>query len=214
MTELEFWPKRKHEFRELAELEYAVVPDPADSRRLYAYGDYSRKQSSRFGSWTLNESFSLDFHASFEEAAALAGHALNPPADVTAIHFWLHSLFQFLLEVDRTSVDRGHLAVGDRERGGIIRDVSAASAMFCSYLAAKAMDRRSRYKEAGAIELVRISARQMIAEGATHQQVCQRLRDQARPPRAEWRHLTWDKAYLNSKFRGSVRKWLSKNCRP
>jgi hypothetical protein len=72
---------------------------------------------------------------------------------------------------------------------------------------------RRRQKNEG-IEDVRVCARKMLAEGATHRQVCERLKDANRPPRAEWRHLEWDKAYMAERFRGSVSKWLSKNCRP
>jgi len=71
-----------------------------------------------------------------------------------------------------------------------------------------------RTASGGDIELVRVSARKMIADGATHQKVCQRLKDANRPPRAEWRHLPWDQAYMSSQYRGAVCKWLSKNCRP
>lgn len=71
-----------------------------------------------------------------------------------------------------------------------------------------------RRQTSGGMEDVRASARKMLAEGATHQQVCQRLKDADRPSRAEWRHLSWDKAYMAKRYRGSVCKWLSKNCRP
>jgi hypothetical protein len=71
-----------------------------------------------------------------------------------------------------------------------------------------------RRQKNGGIEGVRVRARKMLAEGATHQEVCQRLKDADRPARAEWRHLSWDKAYMWERFRGSVCKWLSKNCRP
>ena len=64
------------------------------------------------------------------------------------------------------------------------------------------------------IEEVRVLARQWLTEGATHQQICQRLKDKPRPCHAAWRHLPWDKAFNEDRYRNSVRKWLSKNCRP
>jgi hypothetical protein len=64
------------------------------------------------------------------------------------------------------------------------------------------------------IEEVRVLARQWLADGATHHQICQRLKDKPRPCHAAWRHLAWDKAFNEDRYRNSVRKWLSKNCRP
>jgi hypothetical protein len=213
MADAQFWIQRKGEFNALSEYEYAHVPDPADGRRLQAWGDYSNTQAPRFGSWTLNESFSADQRGSFDETATLAGRALNPPARVKPRDFWLHSLFRFLLEIEGTRTDSGHLGVGDPARVGIIRDVCAASAQFCSFLATEAMERKSRQSEANAIESVRTDARKMIAQGATHREVCHRLKDRPRPPHVEWRHLTWEQAFRNPKYESAVRKWLSKNCR-
>jgi hypothetical protein len=71
-----------------------------------------------------------------------------------------------------------------------------------------------RHSETGAVEDVRIRARQMLVEGATHRQVCERLKEAPRPTRAEWRHLAWDRAYKNERYRSAVCKWLSRNCRP
>jgi hypothetical protein len=214
MANAEFWRKLKDEFTELAKQEYSVVRDAGDGRRLRAQGDYSSGGGGGIGCWFVNDSFSADFRASFDETAVCAGHALNPPPGANPLEFWLHSLFQFLLEIDETREDRGHLVVGDKEHGGIVRDLCAASAMYCSILATRARDFVRRFQEPGAIEGVRIRARQMLAEGATHQQVCQRLKDAPRPPRVEWRHLSWDKAYQYERYRGAVCKWLSKNCRP
>jgi hypothetical protein len=219
--------------------ECTVVPDPADHRRLYAYGDYTPGPPNDIGRWTLSDGFSAHFRASFDETATLAGSALNPPPAVQHVRFWLHSLFLHLLEVEKTRDDRGYLGIGDRQHG-IIRDVCRASAMYCSALAKVAMEREPkdferlalqqgaeelaqirssfpvlrRQTKAAEIEPVRIRARQMLAEGATHQAVCQRLKDAVRPPRAEWRHLPWDKAYLEPRYRSAVCKWLSRNCKP
>jgi hypothetical protein len=64
------------------------------------------------------------------------------------------------------------------------------------------------------MEAVRLRAKQMIAERASHREVCLRLANAPRPARVAWKHLTWDKAYREPAFRGSVCKWLSANCRP
>ena len=214
MANAEFWRKLKEEFNELAKHEYRVVPDPADGRRLRARGEYASDQGIEIGRWFVNDGFSPDFRAAFDEAAARGGHALKPPRSAEPLDYWLHSLFQFVLVIDKESDDRGHLALGNKEHGGIIRDLCQASAVYCSSLATKALDVTHRHRELGPIEKVRILARQMLAEGATHRQVCERLKDAARPPRAEWRDKPWDKAYLSQEYRGAVCKWLSKNCRP
>ena len=98
-----------------------------------------------------------------------------------------------------------------------IHHLFKASADYCLWLIASqaksGVVRRQR-PDNSSIENVRALARQWRAQGDTHQEICQHLKGKARPPRAEWRHLTWDKAYLDQHYRGSVCKWLSKNCRP
>jgi hypothetical protein len=217
MADAAFWRKRKEEFRDLAKDEYLAVPDPADDRRLHAYGSKPSERGFDIYSWKLNEPFSADFRTAFEEAASLAGSALDPPQGAPLVEFWLHRLFQHLLAIDKAISDRGHLGIGGRGFG-VIRDVCTASAMYCSRLAQETLESsRSvarRHRETGAVEDVRIRARQMLVEGATHRQVCERLKEAPRPTHAEWRHLSWDRAYKNERYRSAVCKWLSRNCRP
>jgi hypothetical protein len=110
----EFWRSRKNEFRRLAEYEYRAVPDPADRRRLYAYGDYTGVKSGATGSWKLRDGLSADFRSSFEEAATMAASGLKAPAGAEPLPFWLHSLAHFLEAQEQTREDRGHLGVWDR----------------------------------------------------------------------------------------------------
>ena len=49
--------------------------------------------------------------------------------------------------------------------------------------------KRRHRKSREEIETVRILARKMLAEGASHREVCIRLRDSPRPPNAAWSHL-------------------------
>src|SRR5689334_3823760 len=58
------------------------------------------------------------------------------------------------------------------------------------------------------VEDVRGRIKQMLAEGASHQEVCRRLANAPRPARVAWKHLPWDKAYMERRFRSSVCKWL------
>ena len=60
------------------------------------------------------------------------------------------------------------------------------------------------------LETTRTLVRQMRAEGSSHAEICERLADHPRPPRAEWRGLPWPKAYANPKYHRSVASWLSK----
>jgi hypothetical protein len=232
----EFWRSRKNEFRRLAEYEYRAVPDPADRRRLYAYGDYTGVKSGATGSWKLRDGLSADFRSSFEEAATMAASGLKAPAGAEPLPFWLHSPAHFLEAQEQTREDRGHLGVWDPKRGGIIRDVPAASAFYCSWLAKERAAHEAatsisgtgnapppkrfpnriarRATSEGTIEAVRLRAQQMIAEGTSHREVCLRLGNAPHPARTAWKHLPWDKAYKEPDFRGSVCKWLSKNCRP
>ena len=229
MESVEFWRNRKNEFRRLAGYEYRTVPDPADRRRLYAYGDYTVVDCGGVGSWTLVGGLSADFRTAFEEAATTAGCALRSGSGADPLQFWLHSLAQFLLKQEQGTEGGGHLAVWEPNRGGVVRDVPAASVFYCSWLIKEGAAREAATSQTSklpgigvprrattdaTIEPVRQLARQMIAEGATHRAVCQRLGNAPRPARTGWTHLDWDKAYKEQRFRSSVCKWLSKNCRP
>jgi hypothetical protein len=236
MRNVEFWRSRKNEFRRLADYEYQAVPNPADRRRLYAYGDYTGANSDATGRWKLSDGLSADFRISFEEAATMAASGLKAPPGAEPLPFWLHSLAHFLEAQEQTREDRGHLGVWDAKRGGIIRDLPAASAAYCSWLAKERAAHEAatsisstgntpppkrlpkpiarRATSDGTIEPVRLRAKQMRAEGASQREVCLRLANAPRPARVAWKHLPWDKAYGEPAFRGSVCKWLSTNCRP
>lgn len=109
-------------------------------------------------------------------------------------------------------VEQGHLhAPPPTTCGGMSGKNQPQVIAQTSALSRSVLRRQRKNRE---IEGVRVRARQMLVDGSTHQEVCQRLKDEVRPPRAEWRHLPWDKAYLDEHYRGSVAKWLSKNCRP
>lgn len=179
----------------------------------------------------------------FLELANRAGRAFARAGAEDTWKYWLEILVGYLLQNDLDEEHIQQFSVGHlyRPQGttpethpGVIiqgenyeiRHLFKASEECCSWLKRRRWNDSDKITEGvprpralprqpknGEIESVRVSARKMLAEGATHQQVCQRLDDAVRPPRAEWRHLRWDKAYLSDRFRGSVCKWLSKNCR-
>src|SRR5215510_5109029 len=73
----DFWRNLHKEFEDLAHEECAALPDPADNRRLRAYGVYAK--GSGIASWSLNEGLSENFLRRFEDVATRAGVALEPP---------------------------------------------------------------------------------------------------------------------------------------
>jgi hypothetical protein len=54
--------------------------------------------------------------------------------------------------------------------------------------------------------------REMKKDGLTHQEMCQRLGSDPRPPGVIWGHLKWPEAFRNEKFQNAVRKWLTDAC--
>jgi len=136
----DFWRNLNTEFTALAEEEWTSVPNPADNRRLRAYGN-TDGTGNYAGGWSLSEGPNENFRARFAETATRAGHALDPPQGTKGLDFWLHRLFLDLLELNELRTDRSPLVVGQRDKGGIIREVCEASATYCSRLGREASDR-------------------------------------------------------------------------
>jgi hypothetical protein len=65
---------------------------------------------------------------------------------------------------------------------------------------------RKRQLDAG-IQNLKARVRKLRHEGLTHRQICDRLGNSARPPRATWRDLEWPLAYR--RHTAAVAKWLS-----
>src|SRR5262249_38490720 len=156
------------------------------------------------------------FRGLIKRAAVAAGHReQNGEVD-----YWLTLLKEYLLKSNSESVTRephaacrlGQASQEGSEDPGVkygelftIQPLCRASADYCLDRAIQArIDEeaeqkqcgasiRRRYRRNEAIEDVRRRVRCMLAEGATHSQICQHLQSAGRPPRAEWRHLPWDK---------------------
>src|SRR4051794_38479289 len=133
MANADLWRTLKNEFRGLSDYEHRLVPDPADSRRLSAYGDYTGGNAT--GQWHVSDGVSPDLRTWFEDLATRAGSELNIPPGVEALLFWLHCLAKFLADHESPYRDSGYLAVWDPRRVAIVREPAAASAVYCSYLA-------------------------------------------------------------------------------
>jgi hypothetical protein len=221
MANADFWRTLSDELRRLADDEHRVVPDPADSRRLSVYGDYTGEQSTGTGRWRVGHGFSADFRTSFEEVATRGGSALKPPRGVKPLPWWLHSLATFLAVHELPYETGGFLGVWDPHRVAIVRDAVAASAFYCSHLAKECASDEAESSRSGDeqsatpgkqrrevsrratcdldVEEVRRRATQMRAEGASHHEICRRLGNAERPARTAWKHLPWDKAYMETR---------------
>ena len=68
----------------------------------------------------------------------------------------------------------------------------------------------SRRRDPG-LQSLKVRVRELREEGLSHEQICSRLGDTARPPHAAWRHLTWIVAY--KRHTSAVTKWISDACR-
>lgn len=65
-----------------------------------------------------------------------------------------------------------------------------------------------RFEVSEQLKAIQELVRAMVSEGTTrHQEICRRLGDHPRPPRAGWRDLPWPRAYRE--HRGAVARWLS-----
>jgi hypothetical protein len=138
----DFWRILRTEFTALAEEESTLVPDPADNRRLRAYGK-TDCTGHYVGRWSVSGGPNENFRARFEETATRSGYALDPRPGAGGLDFWLHRLFLDLLELDDLRNDRSPLVVGQKDKGGIIRDVCGASATYCSRLGREALDQEA-----------------------------------------------------------------------
>jgi len=69
--------------------------------------------------------------------------------------------------------------------------------------------RRRRHRDS-ALEQLRQQVRNLRKDGLSHREICDRLADRPRPPRAIWRDLKWPIAY--KAYTGAVTKWLSDAC--
>jgi hypothetical protein len=138
----DFWRHLNIEFTALAEEEWTSVPNPADNRRLRAYGNPGCSEA-YVGGWSVRGGCNESFRARFEETATRAGYALNPPQGTNGLDFWLHRLFLDLLELDELRNDIGPLVVGQKDQGAMIREVCDASATYCTRLGRRALDQEA-----------------------------------------------------------------------
>lgn len=61
------------------------------------------------------------------------------------------------------------------------------------------------------LQNLKARVRKLHRDGLTHRQICDRLANSPRPPRASWRELEWPLAYKRRS--SAVTKWLSDACR-
>ena len=224
MRKSEKWVQLQSEFHALDVEEERNGGDRTVDRFLRAHGDYETDEQTG-GEWFLSEGTVDGIRTKFEFLATNAGRLLTPaaPRNIEPMHHWLESLRTYLLR------ERSRLISAQ-----IITRVCRASAILCTAQAKAAVETepieqpaeesprqavapvqpKRRFRDRGQIEEVRILIRNLLSEGTSHQDICRRLGGMPRPSNAAWRHLDWDKAFLDNKYRTSVRKWISQNCRP
>jgi len=100
------------------------------------------------GIWNVSSGVSENFQERFRTLAVRAGLALGCPEDTHAEDFWLHLLFQDLLE-NRSRL----LFAAKKGEGGMIRRVCEASATFCTRLERKATKLESKKKPIPGLEI-------------------------------------------------------------
>jgi hypothetical protein len=89
------------------------------------------------GIWRVSSGVSENFQERFRTLATRAGLSLGCPEGSDPEDFWLHSLFQDLLENGSK-----YLFAAKRDEGGMIRNVCEASAAFCARLERKAVQKQ------------------------------------------------------------------------
>jgi hypothetical protein len=102
------------------------------------HGLHSLLKMPEYGIWRVSSGVSENFQERFRALAARAGLALGCPEGNDREDFWLHSLFQDLLENESK-----HLFAASRDKGGMIRSVCEASAAFCARLERNTVQKQS-----------------------------------------------------------------------
>jgi hypothetical protein len=70
--------------------------------------------------------------------------------------------------------------------------------------------RRKRRRVDPVVQQIKTRVKKLRAERRSYEDICGRLGDSARPPRAVWKDLTWPNAYRQ--HTKAVTKWLSEAC--
>jgi hypothetical protein len=127
------WLELRAEFtalnlRQFPQSENIIFTTPI--KTMYAVGKYSAK--GRNLEWKLEDCQSEDLKACFELTATQAGKALRTPAGTDSLDYWLDRL---ALNLSASKSDHFQTGTVAEFRFDVVKDVCAASAMFCAKLA-------------------------------------------------------------------------------
>ena len=103
MADPDFWRRIHYEFDVLTEKEDRLTDGSRSDLRLTAYCSYGPGHPP-FGTIGVNHGAIPDIRLKFDDIAVRAARALNCPQEATLIQFWLHSLYQYLLNLATSTV--------------------------------------------------------------------------------------------------------------
>jgi len=147
----DLWQNFHNKFMKLANEESGIVQAKMKDDYLRAYCDYARDSvlyergkpeqgpfcllnGPKCGIWNISGGVSENFHERFRSLASRAGVALGCPKGAEPEDFWLHSLFNDLVENNSRL-----LFAAKKGEGGMIQRVCEGSATFCARLERKAL---------------------------------------------------------------------------
>jgi hypothetical protein len=130
-----FWRERREEFDRLASRQREALGGATHARLLRGCCFFP-KGSEDLSRCEVGTGFDGRLISDFEEIASRAAYGLKCPLELEPVRFWLYSLAQSILKSGRQEVQSEIL--GDIDSGGIVHDLLASSAGFCSRLAAEA----------------------------------------------------------------------------
>jgi hypothetical protein len=157
-TQSDSWKDFHERFTQLANEEERIERAAPKDRLLRGYCDYKRHpeiwaekgkpkqgpfcllKAPETGLWMLGDGVNENFQERFRVLAAHAGVALGSPEGTDPEDFWLHRLYLDLMENNSDQ-----LFAASKE-GGMILQVSEASATFCSRLERKAVTEAGRLR--------------------------------------------------------------------
>jgi hypothetical protein len=133
---------------------------------------------------------------------------------------WKEGAFRFTRESAekrelqaRGGVESGDAQVASAEAAHAARisppQRSAASQASDGRKSGTGRPRQERQKDAQ-LQQLKLRVRKLRKEGLTHREICGRLGNSLRPPRASWRDMDWPLAY--KRHTSAVTKWLSEAC--
>jgi hypothetical protein len=166
LEDAEFWRARADEFASLAARQDSAIAGDKEHRSwlvglvIYAGPDDQSGRSEARGG--------LDnvFRTRFDEAASRSAIALGCPTGLAPVAFWLHCLWQDLIENHSKAADRE--VYRSASSGGIIHDLLASSEAYCLRLAQLMERKRVAVNEEVRGEQSQVAPQSELDSGTIH----------------------------------------------